>query len=350
MTEKFNRRNFIKYSLLLSTNVFVFLNKRTSKYALLGKESINNSKMGRVLFGNTQSHKLPSSDSDIVDTYSFNDIVDYQNEITVRTGQHKDEIWCRLLEGGYINYQYIQPVKNILNDPAAEISASGKLAEVTVPYTTAVVNQKNNNRNDTQDQMFFYGSTHWIYGLGKDEKGNLYYLIKEDRWENSYYVNATHMRLVKDEELTPISSEVEVSRKIIRINLQDQYLVAYEDEQPVFMSALSSGHLSGDTDLTTPTGNFQINYKRPSRHMVHSDRIGINDNELYGVPWVSYFTDSGIALHGTYWHNDFSQPNSHGCINLPIPAARWLYLWTYPIVPPREKKYVSNRGTRIEVF
>lgn len=178
----------------------------------------------------------------------------------------------------------------------------------------------------------------------------MYYLVKEDRWDDSYYVDATHMRLIGDNELNPISPNLDETQKIIRINLQDQILVAYEDSEPVFTSALSSGQLSGDVDLTTPTGDFQINYKRPSRHMVHSDRIGINDNELYGVPWVSYFTESGIALHGTYWHNDFSKPNSHGCINLPIPAARWLYLWTTPVVPPREKKYVSNQGTRIEVF
>ncbi len=231
-----------------------------------------------------------------------------------------------------------------------EISTSGQLAEVTVPYTSAVVNKWDKNQQNNGDQIFFYGSTHWVYGLKKDKEGSLYYLIKEDRWEDSYYVDATHMRIIDDEELNPISADMEENQKSIRINLKEQYLVAYEDDEPVLMSAISSGQLSGNVDLTTPTGEFLINYKRPSRHMVHSDRIGINDNELYGVPWVSYFTDSGIALHGTYWHNDFSQPNSHGCINMPIPAARWLYLWTMPVVPPREKKYVSNRGTRVEVY
>jgi lipoprotein-anchoring transpeptidase ErfK/SrfK len=230
-----------------------------------------------------------------------------------------------------------------------DISTSGQLAEITVPYTTAVVNQWTNNQNTDQDQLFFYGSTHWVYGLGKDEEGNLYYLVKEDRWEDSFYVDATHLRLIEDWELNPTSTKIEQSEKRILINLEEQYLVAYENGEPVFMSALSSGQLAGSADLTTPTGSYIINYKRPSRHMVHSDRIGINDNELYGVPWVSYFTDTGIAFHGTYWHNDFSQPNSHGCINLPIPAARWIYLWSQPVVPPREKKYVSNKGTTVEV-
>ena len=350
MLEKLNRRNFLKYSLLLSTNAFFVLNKGVSKYNLLDSTSSDQTKIGRVLFDGIHVRKLPSSSSDILETHVFNDVIEYENEIPVQNGQRSNDIWCRLPEGGYINYKYIQPVENVLNEPANEVSTNGQLAEVTVPFTTAVVNQWSSNRQETENQMFFYGSTHWIYGLGKDTEENLYYLVREDRWDDSYYVDATHMRLIADDELDPLSPNLDETDKTIRINLQEQMLIAYEGKEPVFMSALSSGQLSGKTDLTTPTGDFQINYKRPSRHMVHSDHIGINDNELYGVPWVSYFTDSGIALHGTYWHNDFSQPNSHGCINLPIPAARWLYLWTTPIVPPREKKYVSTRGTRIEVF
>ena len=122
------------------------------------------------------------------------------------------------------------------------------------------------------------------------------------------------------------------------------------EAEPVFLTKISSGQLSGKANLTTPVGDFSINYKRPSRHMVHGDRVGINGDELYGVPWVSYFTKNGIAFHGTYWHNDFSSPRSHGCINLPIEAARWIYLWTLPVVPPGEEKFVSNRGTRVEVL
>ena len=97
-----------------------------------------------------------------------------------------------------------------------------------------------------------------------------------------------------------------------------QVMTAYEKNEPIFMSELASGQLNGDSNLTTPTGEYFVNYKRPSRHMAHSDRTGADGDELYGVPWVSYFTDSGIAFHGTYWHNNFTRPRSHGCINLPI--------------------------------
>lgn len=44
------------------------------------------------------------------------------------------------------------------------------------------------------------------------------------------------------------------------------------------------------------------------------------------VPYVMYFY-KGYALHGTYWHNNFGRPMSHGCVNLPTPIAEQLYHW-----------------------
>jgi lipoprotein-anchoring transpeptidase ErfK/SrfK/frataxin-like iron-binding protein CyaY len=346
-----NRRDFLKYSALYSAGLWMAGSRSRSKYAFSQQTTEEGNKLGRVLFNDVAVYNRPDLNEPAVLTLNFNDVVQYTREQALNNGTPHQEIWCRLSDGNYyVLYKFLQPVENLLNEPMMEIQAGGQLAEVTVPYTTAVVDKNNSSQRETNDQMFFYGSTHWVYGLGKDESNNLYYQVREDRWDDSYYVRATDLRLVNDEELTPTDIDVDQKEKVIRINLEEQYLVAYENEKPVFMSALSSGQLTGDVDLTTPQGNFIVNYKRPSRHMVHTDRISINDNELYGVPWVSYFTSSGIAFHGTYWHNDFSKPNSHGCINLPIPAARWIYLWTQPVVPPREKKYVSNSGTQVEVY
>ena len=48
---------------------------------------------------------------------------------------------------------------------------------------------------------------------------------------------------------------------------------------------------------------------------------------LPNVPWTMYFY-GGYAIHGTYWHNNFGTPMSHGCVNMKIPEAKWLYNWT----------------------
>jgi lipoprotein-anchoring transpeptidase ErfK/SrfK len=47
---------------------------------------------------------------------------------------------------------------------------------------------------------------------------------------------------------------------------------------------------------------------------------------LPNVPYVMYFFGA-YAIHGTYWHNNFGRPMSHGCINLSTPAAAWLFSW-----------------------
>jgi lipoprotein-anchoring transpeptidase ErfK/SrfK len=349
-SEPINRRDFLKYSALLTANSFMLLGGQGRGASLLNRLDQEDFQLGRILYEDVKTYQLPDATSEVIGKYTFNDVVECLQAVTVNAPVSVSKIWYQLTDKSYLPAKDIQLVENSLNEPVMEIESNGQLAEITVPYTTAVINQWNHDQKPVENLTFFYGSTHWVYGLGKDEKKKYYYLVKEDRWDDSFYVDATHMRLISDQELQPTSSTIDQTKKVIRINLKEQYLVAYENEEAVFMSAISSGQLTGSVDLTTPTGNFIVNYKRPSRHMEHSDRMGSNDGDLYGVPWVSFFTDSGIAFHGTYWHNDFSQPRSHGCINMPIPAARWIYLWTQPVVPAGEVKYVSNKGTRVEVY
>jgi lipoprotein-anchoring transpeptidase ErfK/SrfK len=52
--------------------------------------------------------------------------------------------------------------------------------------------------------------------------------------------------------------------------------------------------------------------------------------DVNGVPWVTYFTDTGAAVHGAHWHNNFGIPRSHGCINVTPDAAKWVYRWSQP--------------------
>ena len=58
-----------------------------------------------------------------------------------------------------------------------------------------------------------------------------------------------------------------------------------------------------------------------------------NGYDLPGVPWVSYFSGNGAAIHGTYWHNDYGTPKSSGCLNVRPEDAKWLFRWTLPQVP-----------------
>jgi lipoprotein-anchoring transpeptidase ErfK/SrfK len=339
--QEISRRDFLKSSTLVSLGFISLHSKQVFKN---GGE--NDNLIGRVLFNYSSSFKQPDSKSEKYRIFKFNDLLNLKDPILISSRAGHQEVWYRLNAGDFIPTTSLQIVHKTLNKPVENINRNGQLAEITVPFTTAWAGGATKKKGD---QTFFFGSTHWIYMLAEDHEGKRFYRIIEDRWNDTYYIEAAHMRVIPENDLTPLRAEVPLEEKSIRINLKEQIAIAYEGSEPVYLTSISSGLLTGDIDLTTPPGQFEINYKRPSRHMEHSDKFGVNDNALYGVPWVSYFTDTGIAFHGTYWHNDFSAPRSHGCINLPIESARWIYLWTHPVVPPREKKYVSNTGTVVEV-
>jgi len=105
--------------------------------------------------------------------------------------------------------------------------------------------------------------------------------------------------------------------KWIDVNLSTQTLIAYEGSTPVLQTLISSGVPAHPS----PVGTFYIYLKLISQDMSGPGYY------LPDVPYVMYFYD-GYAIHGTYWHSSFGQPMSHGCINLPIPEAGWLYEWT----------------------
>jgi lipoprotein-anchoring transpeptidase ErfK/SrfK len=77
---------------------------------------------------------------------------------------------------------------------------------------------------------------------------------------------------------------------------------------------------TGISRYPTPPGRYRIYAKYPSVTMSGPGYY------LPGVPHTMFFY-RGYALHGTYWHNNFGRPMSHGCINLTRSDAAWLYSW-----------------------
>jgi lipoprotein-anchoring transpeptidase ErfK/SrfK len=122
--------------------------------------------------------------------------------------------------------------------------------------------------------------------------------------------------------------------KWIDVNITKQVLVAYEGTKAVYATLVSSGEAGlGDpeTSKSSKRGIFRIHTKYISTTM-DSDIVG-EEFELRDVPYVQYF-EGGYALHGSYWHDGFGQPKSHGCINLAPEDARRLFFWSEPQLPP----------------
>ncbi len=114
----------------------------------------------------------------------------------------------------------------------------------------------------------------------------------------------------------PSTSTGAMTGRWIDVNLSQQRLTAYQGNTPVF-STLISGGLP-----RTPTvvGRFRIQTK------LTSTRMRGPGYDLPGVPYTMYFY-KGYAIHGTYWHNNFGRPMSHGCVNMRTPDAAWLFNW-----------------------
>jgi lipoprotein-anchoring transpeptidase ErfK/SrfK len=107
----------------------------------------------------------------------------------------------------------------------------------------------------------------------------------------------------------------------ILIDLSQQRLYAYQGSKVVYSWRISSGVVK----YPTVVGTFRVYAKLPKQRMVGGR--GADHYDLPNVPNVMYFY-AGYAIHGAYWHNNFGRPMSHGCINMPLAAANWLYKWT----------------------
>jgi lipoprotein-anchoring transpeptidase ErfK/SrfK len=126
-------------------------------------------------------------------------------------------------------------------------------------------------------------------------------------------------------------------------------LTAYEGDAIVMQTSISSG--LPYYDMHTPSGEFRVGSKMPSKHMGDGNVTDdINAYELLGVPWCCFFElDLGVATHGTYWHNNFGINMSHGCVNMRNDGAKWLFRWTNPVAEPTNWTR-TGFGTRIFVI
>jgi lipoprotein-anchoring transpeptidase ErfK/SrfK len=100
----------------------------------------------------------------------------------------------------------------------------------------------------------------------------------------------------------------------IDVDLSQQRVYAYEGDVVVNSFVVSTG----TWQTPTVTGKYKVWIKLRSTPMSGPGYY------LPDVPYVMYFY-KGYGLHGTYWHNNFGTPMSHGCVNLTIPDAEWLY-------------------------
>ena len=277
-------------------------------------------------------------------------------------------IWYHVW-GGYMHRGRVQRVRTIYQTPLSSLSEGLRvLAEVTVPFTTPYRFSKARGWEAFAPPLY-YASVHWVDAVESgppvpDYDGAWYRIFDELDSNVPYYVPAIHLRALPLSDFDAITPEVPYEEKLIEVNLTTQRLVAYEYGKPVFQTTVSSGIPGGGESgpkglsTTTPNGGFTILDKVPAKHMGYSFwgeaasgniLADVDNYVLPGVPWTSFFTEVGHAFHGTYWHENFGTPMSHGCVNMRSNEANWLFRWAQP---PHTSDAISNhrgRGTMVEI-
>lgn len=167
--------------------------------------------------------------------------------------------------------------------------------------------------DESPDNPFLYRYTLVNLYTSVDVDGKRWYQIGENQWVHQFDVA----------KITPITRPADIdTHKWVSVDLYEQTLIAYEDETPVFATLISSGL----RDWPTNEGLFHV-YLRYERTTMSGAQQQSDFYYLQEVPWTMYF-DGDIALHGTYWHDGFGYRHSHGCVNMSITDAKWVYDWS----------------------
>ncbi len=314
-----SRRDFLKLS---SATLLGLLFAELDQNTIRGMEA---APQGRVLATSLVVRDAPAFSGKKIRSVKRDVLLELAEKVFGGETGDYNRHWFRLKDGGFVYSGWVQPVTTTLNPAVLDIPAKGVLGEITLPYADSWYGI---NSSPSPGPRLYYATTHWITGLVIDKRnGGLWYKSYDAATKASYYTLPEWVHLFSQEELAPVSPQVPPEEKHIEIYLERQLLLAYEWDTLVYAARVATGR----RNFESPLGTFRTFHKRPTYHMFGgADESSIFD--LPGVPWDSYITESGVALHGTYWHNDFGTPHSHGCINMSPQDAKWIFRWSQPTV------------------
>lgn len=299
---------------------------------------------GRITWMGYPVRAEPGIGKEVVTFLHENTVLPLLETLHAEGGNPNNTLWYRI-ENGYLYTSGVQAIKpyvtpEIVTDIDTEIDGEpGFWAEVIVPYT---IPRNNPNGLQVHDEYFgervaithYYSSVHRVLEVVHDDEDNAWYRVYDDKPDRPpVYVIGRHMRRLTPADFAPISVKPGASKEMV-VTLAEGRIDCYEDGAVVFSTLTSSG----GGGFGTPPGEHAVVYKQPSRHMytdpedpVSGGSIDEDFFDLPGVPFNTFFTTLGHAIHGTWWHGDFGRPRSHGCLNVTPEAARWLYRWVEPV-------------------
>jgi len=317
--------------------------------------------LGRVAQASADLYARPDATSATVGRLYEDAVVPWFREVI---GYHPYRINQRWIETdqGFLWSGGIQPVHDRPNEPVTTLPESslgqGMWVEVTVPWVDIYLENppaRSPSLKENPSPRLYYSQILWADEIRTSSSSGspLYRLTEKFGYGDVFLADARAFRPLEPADLEPISPDVE--EKLVVVDLTRQTMSCYEGQTEVHFCRVSTGakfNAAGEPveEWATPIGEHPIWRKVISLHMSGGTTGGGYD--LPGIGWSTLFVGNGVAIHSTFWHNNFGVPMSHGCVNAKPADAQWLFRWTAPLVAadPGDVTISMPGGTHIRVI
>lgn len=363
MRKDLSRREFLKLSGLglAGLSALAFNRYKTFDFETLASpkrlpQFPNSPIIGRVVDPGIDLRNIPTNDPNLntsIASLGADTLLEWNREVVGNViGGLNNQRYVETPQG-YVYSSVLQPTRNQPNTPVAEMPAGqpGFWAEVTVPYVD-LAHEGALWSPWIQDHIvynfpprLYYGQVVWIDQI-RNINGFVEYRWNEDAghgygggaYGEFYWADGAGLKVLTEQDVAPISPDVDPNDKRIDVDLDYQTLSCYEGGTEVYFCRISSGlkalfdPTTGEINnkLATPVGNLLTHWKIVSLNMTAGTfQSGYSTP---AVPWSTMVSGDGIAIHGAFWHNAFGEKRSHGCINVTPEDAKWVFRWTTPYV------------------
>jgi len=310
-------------------------------------EFVQAEKLGRVTVGMVELKARPDPDATTLGVLYEDAVIPWLRETV---GLNKSWIfnnqrWVETPQG-YVYGPYLQPVENLPNLPVKDLQQTsigqGMWVEVTVPYAEVLLANTPSSNSWVEARLeegnpirVYYSQVFWVDQIKTGQNGQVLYRINPNYYGgvDLLWVAAQAFRPITQEDLQPIHPDVEDKR--VEIDVNHQVLSCYEGKDEVFFCRVSTGakyDMFGNLvdKWATPLGPHIATRKFISLQM--SGGTTGAGYDLPGIGWTVIFATGGVAIHSTFWHNNYGDPVSHGCVNTSPQDAKWLFRWIMPTV------------------
>ena len=353
-----NRRDFLKLA-ALSTSALAF--RPFQAFAL--PDFPRADRLGRIAVGKMDVFVTPDGSSPPIGALYEDQVIPWLHEFV---GSMPGRTNQRFIEtpNGYVWGGYVQPVWNKPNAPITSLPTTsvgpGMWVEVTVPYVDLVLDNPPARAPWLQyaasinlPARFYYGQVVWADEIRADPSGQIWYRLNEKYGSGDIlWGQAEAFRPITAEEIAPINPDAADKKIVVRV--WEQTLSCFEGNTEVHFAKISSGALydawGNRVDAwETPVGESPIWRKAVSLPL--SGGSASAGWSLPAVGWVSLFVGTGVAIHSTFWHNNYGEPSSRGCVNAAPEDAKWVFRWSLPQVPydPGDVTVEMPGGTKVIV-